>query len=138
MTNKRKEDLPSAGYSVGYGKPPEATRFQPGRSGNPNGRPRSRKDTEPAIDRVLSERFVVVDRGRKRRIPAEEVIYRQLRTKAMNGDIKAAKYLDERKERSPSSEAPKLEASWDLSRLTREDLETLRHLAIKASPVKVD
>ena len=27
-------------YEVGYGKPPQATRFQPGKSGNPKGRPK--------------------------------------------------------------------------------------------------
>ncbi len=30
----------SPDYEVGYGKPPVGTRFQPGRSGNPRGRPR--------------------------------------------------------------------------------------------------
>jgi hypothetical protein len=130
---KRKEDSPSPGFSVGYGKPPEATRFQPGKSGNPKGRPVSRKDTEPAIDRVLGERFVVVERGRRRRIPAEEVIYRQQRTKAMNGDLNAAKYLSERKERSPSSEAPKHKDPVDLSRLTDPELTDLDRLLDKAS-----
>jgi hypothetical protein len=129
---KRKKDSPSPGFSIGYGKPPEATRFQPGKSGNPKGRPVSRKDTEPTIDRVLGGRFVVLERGGKRRMPAEEVIYRQQRTKAMNGDLKAAQYLSERKERSPSSEAPKLKEPWDLSRLTDEELRDLIRLQEKA------
>ena len=131
---KRKQDLPSPGYSVGYGKPPEATRFKPGKSGNLKGRPPvTRKDTESAINRLLAEKFVVVERGRRRRIPAEEVIYRQQRTKAMSGDLRAAKYLSERKERSPSSEAPKLEDPYDLSRLTDEELGDLERLLGKAS-----
>jgi hypothetical protein len=28
-------------YKIGYGKPPEHTRFRPGQSGNPAGRPRA-------------------------------------------------------------------------------------------------
>jgi hypothetical protein len=131
---KRKQDSPSSGYSVGYGKPPEATRFQPGKSGNLKGRPPvRRKDTESAIHRLLAERFVVVERGRRRRIPAEEVIYRQQRTKAMSGDLRAAKYVSERKERSPSSEALKPEDPYDLSRLTDEELGDLERLLGKAS-----
>jgi hypothetical protein len=131
---KRKQNSPSPEYSVGYGKPPEATRFQPGKSGNLKGRPPGkRKDTESAIHRLLAERFVVLERGRRRRIPAEEVIYRQQRTKAMSGDLKAAKYLSERKEKSPSSEAPKLEDPYDLSRLTDEELGDLERLLGKAS-----
>ncbi|WP_375461865.1 DUF5681 domain-containing protein [uncultured Enterovirga sp.] len=34
---------PRTGYEVGYAKPPVATRFTPGRSGNPKGRPRGSK-----------------------------------------------------------------------------------------------
>jgi hypothetical protein len=81
----------------------------------------------------LAERFVVVERGRRRRIPAEEVICRQQRTKAMSGDLRAAKYLSERKERSPTSEAPKLEDPYDLSRLTDDELGDLERLLSKAS-----
>ena len=43
MKKKHNEETPtddtSAPYAVGYGKPPKHTRFQPGRSGNPKGRP---------------------------------------------------------------------------------------------------
>jgi len=35
------------GYEVGYGKPPRATRFQPGRSGNPRGRPKGSRKKRP-------------------------------------------------------------------------------------------
>ena len=34
-------------YEVGYGKPPRATRFQPGRSGNPRGRPKGSRKKRP-------------------------------------------------------------------------------------------
>ena len=35
-------------YEVGYGKPPQATRFQPGKSGNPKGRPKGSRKAPPA------------------------------------------------------------------------------------------
>ena len=40
------EEEPS--YEVGYGKPPQATRFQPGKSGNPKGRPKGSRKAPPA------------------------------------------------------------------------------------------
>jgi hypothetical protein len=40
----------------------------------------------------------------------------------MTFGIRAAKYLSERKERSLTSEAPKLEDPYDLSRLTDDEL----------------
>ena len=46
----------------------------------------------------------------------------------MSGDLRAAKYLSERKERSPTSEAPKLEDPYDLSRLTDDELGDLERL----------
>jgi Family of unknown function (DUF5681) len=43
MTQDSGDDNPEAEaepYEVGYGKPPKATRFKPGQSGNPGGRPK--------------------------------------------------------------------------------------------------
>ena len=36
----RRKNQPSNDYEVGYGKPPERSRFRQGQSGNPGGRPR--------------------------------------------------------------------------------------------------
>jgi hypothetical protein len=33
----------SSPYKVGYGRPPKATQFKPGKSGNPKGRPKGPK-----------------------------------------------------------------------------------------------
>jgi hypothetical protein len=49
---KRKEDADARNsnrkYEVGHGKPPKATRFQKGKSGNPKGRPKKKdEDFDP-------------------------------------------------------------------------------------------
>lgn len=42
--DKAKSALKSLpGYDVGYGRPPEETRFKKGQSGNPRGRPKGSK-----------------------------------------------------------------------------------------------
>jgi hypothetical protein len=109
----------SADYAVGYKKPPEATRFQPGKSGNPNGRPKGRYALEHPIIKVMDEPLVVTEGGKRRRMPAEEAIYRGLRTKAMKGDVKAARFLLELIGKHPR---PTRE---NADRLTNEQLEAI-------------
>jgi hypothetical protein len=110
------KDRSAADYSVGYKKPPTATRFQPGKSGNPNGRPKAGLSIDPLIFRVMEEPFVVTEGRKKLRMPAEEVILRGMRTKAINGDVKAAKFLMEQKEKHPKR------SLGDLEELTNEEL----------------
>ena len=41
--------VPRPGYEVGNGKPPEHSRFKPGQSGNPRGRPKGAKNKIPGL-----------------------------------------------------------------------------------------
>ena len=47
---KRLEELP---YDEGYGKPPENSKFKTGQSGNPNGRPKGKKNTNTLFNEAL-------------------------------------------------------------------------------------
>jgi len=54
MSDNRKIRLEPPGkhldYEVGYGKPPVASRFEPGHSGNPRGRPKGARNRMPAFN----------------------------------------------------------------------------------------
>lgn len=86
-------------YEVGYGRPPKASQFQPGRSGNIKGRPR--KSPEPQIDpaNVIDRPVPVREGGSKRMIQPKEITLRQLIKKAQNGDLKAILRLIEEMDR---------------------------------------
>src|SRR6266496_3959523 len=80
-------------FEVGFGKPPRSTRFKPGQSGNPNGRPRGARNFAVAIEQEQVTRVTVTENGRRRRISKREVIAKHLVNKAASGDLKAIPLL---------------------------------------------
>ena len=75
---------------VGYGRPPNHTRFQHGTSGNPNGRPKKSRNAKTIIRRVLDSTVTVREGDRKRSVSKlEGIILRQVEA-ALKGDAKAA------------------------------------------------
>ncbi|MEM8644201.1 MAG: DUF5681 domain-containing protein [Pseudomonadota bacterium] len=76
--------------AVGYGKPPQSSRFKKGRSGNPKGRPKSRRRKVP-YDTVLGQMVTIREDGRERRVTAAEAFLLQLTQKGLAGDSAAAR-----------------------------------------------
>jgi hypothetical protein len=78
-------------YDVGYGKPPKTSRFKPGSSGNPKGRPR-RKPTALAeiIGGVLSASIAYQERGRTKTTTRHQLSLKMLIERAMKGNLDAA------------------------------------------------
>ena len=77
-------------YKVGYRKPPKHSRFKPGQSGNPRGRPRESKNLATLVDQVLHQRVTVREGGKSRRMTKWELIIHSLVNKAIRGDARAA------------------------------------------------
>jgi len=83
--NKKK----SASYDVGYGKPPQGTRFQRGQSGNPSGRPKGSKSPLQQLRAAAREMITVTINGRPRRITKFDAMCQQLINNALKGDTRA-------------------------------------------------
>jgi hypothetical protein len=71
---------------VGYGKPPQHTRFKKGESGNPTGRPKGSKNLTTLLEKELKQRVVVTENGRRRSITKQEAMVKHLVNKAVSGD----------------------------------------------------
>ena len=80
----------SAGGPVGYAHPPIASRFKPGKSGNPRGRPRNSRNLKTIIQGALTAPVVLREGGRKRSISKlEGIVLKQIES-ALKGNDKAA------------------------------------------------
>jgi hypothetical protein len=59
---------------IGYGRPPKATRFKPGVSGNPNGRPKGTRNLATDLAAELGEQITVRENGRPRPISKQRAL----------------------------------------------------------------
>jgi hypothetical protein len=70
-------------------RPPRKGQFQPGKSGNPRGRPKGHKNIRTYFLKDLSEKVAIVLQGRAKKITKGELIAIQTVNKATTGDPKA-------------------------------------------------
>jgi hypothetical protein len=96
-------------YQVGYGKPPQHTRFKKGESGNPTGRPKGSKNLTTLLEKELKQRVVITENGRRRSITKQEAMVKHLVNKAVSGDralmqllLEEIRLLEARAASSPS------------------------------------
>lgn len=80
-------------YSIGYKRPPRATRFKPGQSGNAKGRPKGSENLSRVLQQELSRHIVVVDNGQRKTITKQQAFITQLVNKAASGDPRSIAIL---------------------------------------------
>jgi hypothetical protein len=93
-------------YEVGFGKPPKETRFKPGQSGNPNGRPRGSRNrtSQPGLNEerlkaiILQEAYrgvTVNDAAGPIKIPMAQAVIRAVAVNAAKGQQRAQRLFTE-------------------------------------------
>ena len=75
---------------VGYGRPPLHTRFKPGSSGNPRGRPKGAKNLKTDLLEELGEQITLREGGREVRISKQRALIKSQVARALKGDNRAA------------------------------------------------
>jgi hypothetical protein len=83
-------------YLVGYGNPPVEHQFKKGRSGNPAGRPKKKRDSfHEMFERMLGEKVTVNQNGQPQKITREEAVMLKALEKALTGKgNEATKFLE--------------------------------------------
>lgn len=79
---------------VGYGRPPRKNQFQPGKSGNPRGRPKGAKGLKTELREELDEWVTItVEGGKTKRIRKRRLVIKALAARAAKGNVAAADKL---------------------------------------------
>jgi hypothetical protein len=84
---------PKGDYAVGYGRPPQATRFKAGQSGNPKGRPKGARNLATDLADELGETIRIREGDRQLKVSKQRAMLKALVAKALKGDARAASLL---------------------------------------------
>ena len=137
MAKKAKGPKSTKGKGAGKsgGNPPTDTRYQPGSSGNPKGRPKGSKNLSTLMMEAARDQVSATIGGKKRKISKIQATTMQLATKAAGGDhaamIRFLDWVDEIETRAAASKP----TQFPLSEI---DVEVLRaaHERMKQSEPK--
>ena len=86
-------ETPTSEYEVGYGKPPKSTRFQPGQSGNPRGRPKGTKNLKTDLIEELQEKIEIREGNRSRKVTKQRAFVKALTNGSIKGNARSASLL---------------------------------------------
>lgn len=117
-------------YDVGYGKPPRASRFQKGASGNPKGRPKGTKNLSTIVLRECLKKVHVNGPGGSRTVTKLEAVVMQMVNKSAQGDHRASRELIALVQRSEESAASG-SAPITVGELDQQVMENLRRRMAK-------
>jgi hypothetical protein len=85
-----------ADYDIGYGRPPKATQFKPGRSGNPGGRPKGAKSEDTIVRSVMDRKVALSLGGKVRKVALLEAVWTRIADDALKGNARAQSLITQR------------------------------------------
>jgi hypothetical protein len=91
MDNPNKVERPET--NVGYCNPPQHSRFKKGHSGNPEGRPKGTRNIGTVLEKILREKVIINENGKRKTVTKLEAAIKQVANKAASGDLKALQLL---------------------------------------------
>lgn len=119
-------------YKVGYKKPPKASQFKPGQSGNPKGRPKNTKNFKTDLKEEIYELIQITEGGEIRTISKQRALIKRIMAKGLNGDIRAAEVVF----KYVTTHLQDEEIQNDLQDLVDEDMKLLNRYARKRFGIK--
>jgi hypothetical protein len=84
--NEDTEQASQVPAKVGYGNPPVHSRFKPGQSGNPSGRPKGSENLKTLFNRILDEEISLRDGADVKKVSKAEALMRGVVVGALKGD----------------------------------------------------
>jgi Family of unknown function (DUF5681) len=93
MSTSDDENVLTMPAPVGYGSPPMHTRFQPGQSGNPIGRPKGSQNFKTIFNKILNEEVSLREGAEIKKISKAEAVLRGVVVGALKGDARSVAML---------------------------------------------
>jgi hypothetical protein len=98
MAKRKKPDSrenPAGGgdYPVGKGRPPVHTRWKPGQSGNPKGRPKGHRNVRSELREIASQKVTVRDGDAERRLSLLAANFYAHAVKGAKGDARSSSLI---------------------------------------------
>ena len=72
-------------YEIGYSKPPKATQFKKGQSGNTKGRPKGSNNLSTDVKAILKAPVPINEGGKRRNVTTQKAVLLRLREKSAKG-----------------------------------------------------